>query len=131
MAKRKYKSKLAKIAESNEVNIFEPTLEDCVKWFRVLNREMFSNGLPDINEFDIGWRRKSYAYYTAWDDDKDPTYRYTKISMNKKYKSKKFFVECLAHEMVHHYQFIYDEPVNHGPSFQNWNAVFKKKGLKI
>lgn len=131
MAKRKYKSKLARIAESDEVNNFEPTLDDCIKWFRVLNREMFNDSLPDVNEFDIRWRRGAYAYYVGWDDDKDPTYLFTQICMSKKYKSKKFFVECLAHEMVHHYQFINDEPVNHGPSFQCWNAEFKKKGLKI
>ena len=51
--------------------------------------------------------------------------------MNKRYKSKQIFVEVLAHEMVHHYQYIYNEEVGHGSSFLKWRDKFNKKGLNL
>ena len=131
MAKRKYKSKLAKVLESHDNNTFETTLDDCKKWFNILNREIFSSKLPQVDEIDIRWRRGAYAYYVSQDDDEDPTYKYCKLAMNKKYKSKKFFVEVLTHEMVHHWQFMNGLSVNHGEAFQMWNEKLKRKGIKI
>ena len=46
------------------------------------------------------------------------------------YRSKKMFVEVLAHEMVHHYQALHNEPVGHGPSFYRWRDKLNKKGLQ-
>ena len=45
--------------------------------------------------------------------------------------TKKFFVEVLAHEMVHHWQFMNDLPTNHGETFQMWDEKLKKRGIKI
>lgn len=131
MAKRKYKSKLAKILESHDNNTYETTFEDCKKWFNILNRELFDNKLPQVDVIDIRWRRGTLAYYVSQLDDKDLTYKHSLLAMNKKYKSKKFFVEVLAHEMVHHWQFVNDLPTNHGETFQVWNEKLKKRGIKI
>jgi len=87
--------------------------------------------LPDIDYVDIRWRRKAFGYYEYVTDTKDPNYKMSVLNMNKRYKSKKFFVEVLAHEMVHHYQFMNDEPMGHGPSFEKWSDKFSKKGLKL
>lgn len=128
MAKRKRKSKLSKLLKKNEARQYETTVEDCQEWFNILNRELFENSLPPVDEIDIRWRRQAHAYY----DYDSKTRRGTcKLLMNKRYKSKQFFVEVLAHEMVHHYQYKNGERMGHGPSFTKWRDIFNKKGLNL
>lgn len=122
------KSKLAKLLEKNEHYEYETTVEDCQIWFNVLNREIFDNSLPLVDEIDVRWRRGAHAYYDY--DEKKPN-GICKLLMNKKYKSKQFFVEVLAHEMVHHYQYINGEKMGHGSSFLKWRGKFNKKGLNL
>ena len=131
MAKTKYKSKLQRLLENENESSYQPTQDDCMKWFRILNREIFDDTLVPVNEIDIRWRRGAYAYYESIIDTEDDSYSYTKLYMNKKYKSKKFFVEVLAHEMVHHYQFLKHREINHGDSFVSWTDTFNKKGLRL
>lgn len=123
------KSKLAKLLETNEVYEYDTTIEDCQKWFNILNREIFNNSLPHVHEIDIRWRRGAYAWYDY--DEAQPSNGKTRLLMSKRYKSKKFFVEVLAHEMVHHYQYIYNEEMGHGSSFLKWRDLFNKKGLNL
>lgn len=122
------KSKLAKLLEKNEYYEYETTVEDCQLWFNVLNREIFDNSLPLVDEIDVRWRRGAHAYY---DYDETKPNGICKLLMNKKYKSKQFFVEVLAHEMVHHYQYINGEKMGHGSSFTKWRDKFNKKGLNL
>ena len=123
------KSKLAKLLSTKEQYEYETTIEDCREWFNVLNRELFDNSLPPVDEIDIRWRRGAHAWYDY--DDALPGQGTAKLLMNKRYKSKKFFVEVLAHEMVHHYQYIYNEELGHGSSFFKWRDKFNKKGLNL
>ena len=123
------KSKLAKLLSSKEHYEYETTIEDCQSWFNVLNRELFDNSLPPLDEIDIRWRRKAHAWYDY--DQAKPGYGTSRLLMNKRYKSKQFFVEVLAHEMVHHYQYIYNEDMGHGSSFFKWRDKFNKKGLNL
>jgi hypothetical protein len=131
MAKRKYKSKLDKLLETDCDASYITTPEDCQKWFKILNREIFYNTLVTPSEIDIRWRRGAYAYYDAIIDTEDSTYIHTILCMNKKYKSKKFFVEVLAHELVHHYQFLTEGKADHGKTFMAWTDTFNKKGLRL
>jgi len=123
------KSKLEKLLQTNEHYEYETTIEDCQKWFNILNREIFNNSLPKIDEIDIRWRRGAHAWYDY--DDRYEGTGVTKLLLSKRYKSKKFFVEVLAHEMVHHYQYIYNEEMGHGSSFFKWRDKFNKKGLNL
>ncbi len=123
------KSKLAKLLSAKEHYEYETTVEDCQRWFNILNRELFENSLPQIDEIDIRWRRGAHAWYDY--DERRPGTGTAKLLMNKRYKSKQFFVEVLAHEMVHHYQYIYNEEMGHGSSFLKWRDKFNKKGLNL
>jgi len=123
------KSKLAKLLETNEAYEYDTTIEDCQQWFNVLNREIFDNSLPQVHEIDIRWRRGALAWYDY--DETRPGFGTVKLLMNKRYKSKQFFIEVLAHEMVHHYQYIYNEEMGHGSSFFKWRDKFNKKGLNL
>ena len=123
------KTKLAKLLESEETYEYETTLRDAKEWFNILNRLLFKNKLPPFDVIDIRWRRTAHAWYDY--DDTRPGYGTTKLLLSKRYKSKQFFVEVLAHEMVHHYQYIYNETVGHGSSFLKWRGKFNKKGLNL
>ena len=131
MAKRKQKSRLLKLMREDTTPLYETTEEDCLLWIRILNREVFNNQLPPLSEISIGRRRGVHAFYTYITDTKDSEYLYTKISMNKKYKSKQFFVEVLAHELIHHYQAVYNQPFGHGPSFVAWRDKLNRKGINL
>jgi hypothetical protein len=123
------KSKLAKLLSTKEHYEYETTVEDCQRWFNILNRELFNESLPQVDEIDIRWRRGAHAWYDY--DQTNPGTGTARLLMNKRYKSKQFFVEVLAHEMVHHYQYIYNEEVGHGSSFLKWRDKFNKKGLNL
>lgn len=129
MAKKKYRTKLEKVMNEKCELTYETTVEDCQKWFNILNRELFDASLPPVNEIDIRWRRGAHAWYDY--DETRPGAGTSKLLMNKRYKSKQFFVEVLAHEMIHHYQYIYNEEVGHGSSFVKWRDKFNKKGLSL
>lgn len=124
----KQKSKLAKLMTSDDKKIYETTEYACKMWFNILNKEVFDNKLTPVDEIDIRWRRLCHAFYEI--EYKKENTR-TKIGMSKKYKSKKFFVEVLAHELVHHYQALYNEPLGHGPSFVQWSDKFNRKGINL
>lgn len=112
--------------KSPEKNNYETTYEDCISWFNILNNELFNNELPKIDKIDIRWRRGCHAQYECYVGKR---VKYCALHMNKKYKSKQFFVEVLAHELVHHYQYANGLELNHGESFLNWKTKFSKKGL--
>lgn len=131
MAKRKQKSKLSKLLESNDDCLYETTKEDCVLWFNILNKEVFGNKLSPVDEIDIRWRRGVYAFYECITDTEDSSFVRSKLCMNRKYKSKKFFVEVLSHELVHHYQALHCEPMGHGASFMTWREKFNRRGLNL
>ena len=131
MAKRKQKSRLAKIMTSNESTIYETTEQDCQHWFEILNEEIFENKLLPLDEIDIRWRRGTFAFYECVTDTKNASFLRTRLCMNKRYKSKQFFVSILAHELIHHYQALYNEPLGHGPSFFRWSEKLNKKGIKL
>lgn len=130
MARQLYKSKLEKVLYEPEYT-YETTIGDCEKWFRILNNEIFYKQLRPINEIDIRWRRGAWAYYQGIYDTEDPSYYYSVLLMNRRYKSKKLFVEVLAHELVHHWQFMCGERPHHGASFMEWTDTFNKKGLRL
>ena len=130
--KRNYKSKLEKLsATPHKGERFTPDHEIVVKWFRILNRELFNSELKTIPEIDIRVRRGTHAYFTCEDDTMNPTYIYPKLHINKYYDSKKNFVEVLAHEMIHYHQVVYKNPLGHGPNFHEWTGKFSKKGLRL
>jgi SprT-like family len=101
------------------------------EWFHILNEQIFGNLLKPVEKIFIS-KHKGYGdvyalYYYNHKIRKQPS----KISFQKKFKSEKVFVEILAHEMIHHFQYSYDEPVGHGPSFVAWRDNFTLKGLKL
>lgn len=110
---------------------YRTTREDVEKWFDILNEEVFGGSLTKLDEIDIRRRRRTYAYYEYEPKRRRKKDRFSKLCMNVRYSSEKFFVEILAHELVHHYQYIKMQPMGHGPSFMAWKTLFREKGLNL
>jgi hypothetical protein len=130
MARKQYRTKLEKVLSETDYT-YDTTIDECYKWFRILNNEIFYKQLPLLDEIDVRWRRTAHGYYTGYYDTEDPSYRYSILLMNRRYKSKKLFVEVLGHEMVHHWQFVNGEKPHHGESFVAWAPAFNKRGLRL
>lgn len=134
--KTKKLSKLEKLMAQTNYGIKEnekyvTTLDECKKWIRVLNKEIFDGKLTKLDDIDIRRRKQCYAYYHYYPAKKGDELRYSRLCMSNKYVSEKFFVEILAHELIHHYQYINGLPMGHGPSFMQWKEIFNKKGLNL
>lgn len=110
--------------------LFRPSVEDMSKWFDILNEQIFGNKLEPVKKFQIKHTDELYAYYGYFEKG-HKKHGKNRIVMNKKFSSKKKFVEILAHEMIHHFQAQYDEPVDHGDTFDAWSDNFKLKGLNL
>jgi hypothetical protein len=123
--------KKLKSLEYNNV-VYKPTRESAWEWFNILNEQIFSNKLTPVDDITISNHKGDdvYAYYYYYTKD-DPKHGETSISLLRKFKNEKFFVEILIHEMIHHFQHLYDEPSGHGPSFLAWRDNLKLRGLKL
>jgi len=129
--KKKQKSKLLSLMNSDDNGSYETTLRDCRKWFKIINEEVFRSSLIPINQYKICQCKGFHGKYQAYYDDEKDDWTYSVITLNKKFKTKKLFVEVLAHEMVHHHQFLFGNPLGHGPSFYKWQPKLNKKGLSL
>lgn len=107
---------------------FRPKIKDIEQWFDILNEELFDCKLPPIDKIHI---MKDYQHHALYRCKKQNGDARTRLTMDVSFKDKKTFVEVLAHEMIHHFQFHFDEPLGHGPSFWAWKDNFLLKGLKL
>jgi hypothetical protein len=111
---------------------FRPTSEIAWKWFHIINEQVFGNNLVPVDKITISNHKGDdvYAYYYYYPKN-DPKHGQTSISLAKSFKDEKFFVEILAHEMIHHFQHLYNEPSGHGPTFLAWSENLKLRGLTL
>lgn len=107
---------------------FRPTVDDMQLWFNVLNKTIFGNKLKPFDKMSISKPRKAHALFLYYPGEKE---KGNELKMSMVFESKKLFVEILAHEMVHLFQYQYNEPLGHGPSFWVWRDNFKLKGLTL
>jgi len=111
---------------------YKPTVDEVWEWFHILNQQIFGNKLKPVDKIFFSNHKGDdvYAYYYYYTKN-DPKHGQTSISFLKSFKDKRFFVEILVHEMIHHFQHLYDEPSGHGPTFLAWSANLKLKGLTL
>jgi hypothetical protein len=112
----------------NEKGKYRPTMDELNLWFDILNATIFGNKLKPFDKLHIGRPHNAHALFLYWPGEKE---KGNQLKMNKVYDNKKLFVEILAHEMIHLFQFQYDEPLGHGPSFWVWRDNFNLKGLTL
>ena len=99
-------------------------------WFRYINRAVFNNELPNFDKIIIKkWLKKAMGQVCAY-PDRDP--KRFELEMLRKYNTKKDFIETLAHEMIHLYQFALKKDTgNHNSIFYSFRPRFKFIGLGL
>ena len=109
---------------------YRTTYADMFLWFDILNNIIFDNRLEAFNQFYIKNMRDALGMF-EFDDTggKKPNTLY----MVPVYKNFKQFVEVLAHEMVHLWQWqtIEGSTVNHNTEFHSWKEKLKQTGLNL
>lgn len=106
---------------------YQPTVRSAKRAYTELNRQLFDGQLPPSNAitFEIGnITLKWWAYCVAEND-------YIKIKLLPQYKNRKFFVNILAHEMVHVWEHLNYNKMTHGPRFFEFKEVFIENGFDL
>lgn len=109
---------------------YKTTVESAWEWFHIINEQIFGGLLEPVDKIFIS-NHKGYDVYALYYFNHRKRGEPSKISFCKTFSCEKMFVEVLAHEMIHHFQYTYGEPLGHGPSFLAWRDNFKLKGLKL
>lgn len=123
--RNRIKSKLKReMLLTHEKCKYKPTKEEVMRWFNIINREIFNKNLPPFREIEIKRRHKCWGECIGHTDKFQN--RFSKVSLNHHMKSKKHFIEVLIHEMVHHYQWIHENTMSHGDSFFAWKNKLSK-----
>ena len=117
--------------------LFRPAIHDAIYAYKIINRYVFDNQLrrPII---ELGQTKKCWAY-CAWNNEHIWNGSWCTIRLSNKWFCPQWFVNTLAHEMVHQYQWDvhrweYGMPENsgaHGPSFFAWREEFAYYGLTL
>ena len=99
-------------------------------WFRYINKAVFNNELPNFHKITIKkWLKRAMGQVCAY-PDRNPT-RF-ELEMLRKYHTKRDFIETLAHEMIHLYQFALKKDTgNHNSIFYSFRPRFKFIGLGL
>lgn len=117
---------------------FRPTYADINYAYNICNRYLFDNQLrrPEITQ---GTRRKTWGF-CIWEDVVQDSGSNCRISIMDKWFCPQWFLNTLAHEMVHQYQWdigrfdgykIHEHSGNHGPSFFAHRERFSYYGLHL
>lgn len=123
--------------------LFRPTADTVIYSYNIINRYVFDNQLrqPEIR---LGVTRKAWGL-CQWFDQPQTTRSYCRIQLSDKWFCQQWFLNTLAHEMAHQYQWdIYrwehldyygrpmcDDSGGHGPSFFMWRDRFDHYGLTL
>jgi hypothetical protein len=112
---------------------YSTTYKDIKKFFKILNEGLFDNKLIPFNDIEI----KELKYQRCMGqviqlDSKRKGTRVHKLEMDTKYDTKKDFLDTLAHEMVHLYQFTQlNDNGAHNKLFYSFSPKLKVVGLKL
>jgi hypothetical protein len=117
--------------QSEDTTVFYPAPSDCKKWFRIVNITVFDASLPPIKAFDIEQLKRLYGCFIYPVPPNMNALDKPKIVVHSKFKSEKFFVNVLGHELVHYWQWLEGYPVKHNESFHQWKPHFERFGMTL
>lgn len=123
--------------------LFRPRYADINYAYNIINKYVFNGALvkPDITQ-----RRMVKAWgFCSWEDLEQKSGSWTTIHLSDKWFCPQWFMNTLAHEMVHQYQWdhyrwehldyhgkpMFEGSGAHGPSFYMWRDVFDYYGLNL
>lgn len=122
---------------------FRPVYADITYAYSIINRHIFDNQLRQP-EITMGRLRKTLAY-CEWLPEPYVNKSWVRIKLSDKWFCQQWFMNVLAHEMIHQYQWdvgrwvyintygrdIYQLSGAHGPSFFEWRDKFSQYGLTL
>ena len=122
---------------------FRPNNADVTYAYNIINRHVFNSALKKP-EIQIGTLRKCWGLCTWFQYERTPG-TYCEIRLMDKWFCPQWFLNTLAHEMVHQYQWdidrwdyieqhgrdIHQNSGGHGPSFYAWRDRFEYYGLNL
>ena len=118
---------------------FRPTDEFVKYSYNTINKHVFSNKLtrPEIK---LGVLRNAWGWCLGY-TEREPSGSFCTIKLVDKWYSSSWFMNTLAHEMAHQYQYDIMGPhresmgqlalMSHGPSFFMWRDQFEHYGLHL
>ena len=105
---------------------FRPTISDCREVFRNINSQVFNNELK-MPHFRLVYSQDYWGMCKGdWNDPNVCT-----IYMNKSFLSKRLFIDTMAHEMVHQWEWLNNENMTHGPAFFQWRTELAKFNIHL
>jgi len=122
--------------------VFRPTQKEIVQTYNVLNTALFQGRLirPVIETVN----KRTYwglCQATTWHPKQYKTRSNCEILLSEKWFCRQWFIDTLAHEMVHQYQWDIDGPkrcaqgkepiMSHGPSFFKHKTKLDRHGLNL
>lgn len=131
-------SALPSISDQRQ-KIFRPSLKDVKYAYKIINRHVFNNQLT-IPPITLGITR-GYWGMCIGNHNKTTSRSFCEIRLSDKYFCAQWFMNTLAHEMVHQYQWDIegedreheglDPLMSHGPSFFAWRDIMLYYGLYL
>lgn len=122
---------------------FRPNQADLIYAYQTINRYVFDNQLrrPVL---ELGQTQRCWAY-CAWHNEPQYNGSYCRVKLNATWFCPQWFIQTLAHEMVHQWQWDvyrwqhideygrnpYNNSGGHGPSFFAWRNQFAHYGLTL
>lgn len=116
--------------KSHKNKEYRPTKHAITRWFNVINREIFDNGLAPFDVIEIKRLQTNWAMTISFYDH-DGDVSGCDLQFRYKFPNFRVFLITLAHEMVHKFQWEELGIVNHGPTFYAWRPTFAKHGLSL
>ena len=117
------------LEQQNQTDQYQPTKEDIAYWFKLINRTIFYGELTPFSKITI--KRINCIWAAVVYDDEIKNWP-LELHFNIKMPSKRFFIEVLAHEMVHKWQIeINIDSGNHNKHFYSWRQTFSENGLNL
>ena len=129
----RYATLKKKVQAESETTKYYTTYKDIKKWFKYINDVVFDGKLAPFNDIVIKdlRRQKCYGQVTQWEWSRKGTCVFH-LEMNTCYKTKRQFIDTLAHEIVHLYQMrTAGDSGNHNKLFYSFAPKMKRAGINM
>ena len=127
------KMKLKRDMSKSGKKKYTTTYKDIQKYFKLINAGVFENRLSPFNDVKIRdlTREKCVGQVVIHEQKRKGTRQYV-LEMLPKYEDKPYFLDTLAHEMVHLYQMQNaGDTGNHNDLFYSFVPKLKQVGLGV
>jgi hypothetical protein len=109
--------------------LYRPGPDDVLYAYNIINRHVFDNQLvrPKIVVKQI----KGAWGHCVWHNDYKDTWAHSVITLSDKWFCPQWFMNVLAHEMVHQWEWLNNDNMTHGPQFFLWRQELSKFGIHL